>query len=170
VQGSGYQHVTADWEHKVTGTDTDDYGTWVTKVGKTWTATAGGAISVTSTGAGVAIEAGSGEVAIKASVAVKMTAPKVEHNTVELAHKSNKFQDFYVYKGATGLFKTDHAAIYQSAYGIKIDAVAARMDMTATEKEDRGLKATVLGTYIKNQAIGTIAGAMLAHSVAFTKL
>jgi type VI secretion system secreted protein VgrG len=171
VHGSGWQHVDADWEHKVTGTATDDYGTWSTKVGQTWTANVGSGITITCTGGSVTITSASGNVNINAPAGkVSITSPTVEHNTEALQHKSSSFQDWYKYKGATGILKTDHAAIYQSAYGLKIDTVAAKMDTTAAKKEDRGLKSTVLGAYIKQQAAAAISGGIQVFNHAMSKL
>ena len=78
--------------------------------------------------------------------------------------------ELYVYKGASGVLKTDHAALYQTLYGLKLEFVGIKLDYVGMDKKAVGVKLKQVGAYVKQQAIGAIIGAVLAHQIAVTKL
>ncbi len=148
IEPGGKSTVTGGWEHNVTATNTDHYGTWVSNVDNGWTATVGQAISVTSTGASIEIKAPAGNVDVKGlgghvnlqgSASIELTAPKVTVNGTDVQVKSTKWFDWYTHKGAAGILKLDEAAVYQSAYGLKIDTVGIKIENEGCKKITGGM-------------------------------
>lgn len=160
IDPQGTQTVTGPWTHKVTALAHDDYGTWKTDVGATWTGHFGGNVALTS------------------DTSFKITAPQAKITASDLKWEvagltfdltSNK-HELYAYKGASGILKTDHAAIYQSAYGLKSDFTLVKLENVPLHKGAHGASMMQLGAHVRQQAVGAVIGAMLAHNIAFTKL
>jgi type VI secretion system secreted protein VgrG len=153
VHGNGRQTVDEDWEHKVTGKNTDTYGTWQTDVKDgTWTATIKGMASIESTSAGVII---------KGSSKIDLQAPEVTIKGVKIKTDSGNFfayspakHEFYAYKGATGVAKTDHAVIYQSAYGLKLDTAGIKVENSGAKKTTFGAMSNMVGVYQMHRSFG----------------
>ena len=160
IEPEGSQTVTGPWVHRVTAENHDDYGSWKTDVGQTWNGHFCGDVALTS----------DTNFNIKAPNAT-ITATNLKWEVLGLTFDitPNK-HELFTYKGASGVVKTDHAAIYQTAYGLKLDFMLVNLRNTPLYSETYGTAMKQLGAYIKYQAICTVAGAMLAHSVAITKL
>jgi type VI secretion system secreted protein VgrG len=148
IEPGGKSEVTGGWEHTVTATNTDHYGTWVSNIDNGWTATVGQAISVTSTGGSIEIKAPAGSVDVKGlgghcnlqgSASIELKAPKVTVNGTDVQVKSTKWFDWYTHKGAAGILKLDEAAIYQSAYGLKVDTVGIKVENEGCKKLTGGM-------------------------------
>jgi len=148
IEPKGSSTVTGPWDHTVTTTATDHYGTWISNVDATWTATIGTGISVTSTKGDILIKAPAGNVDVKGlgghvnlegSATIDLKAPKVTVNGVDVQVKSTKWFDWYTHKGAAGILKLDEAAIYQSAYGLKIDTVGIKVENEFCKKITGGM-------------------------------
>ncbi len=160
IDPKGSQTVTGPWTHKVTALSHDDYKSWQTDVATTWTGHFGADVALTS------------------DTSFKITAPSAKITATDMKWEvagltfdlsSNK-HELYLYKGASGVLKTDHAAIYQSAYGLKSDFTLVKLENVPLHKGAHGASMVQLGAYVKQQAIGTIIGGMIAYNVAMTKL
>jgi type VI secretion system secreted protein VgrG len=160
VEPKGSQTVTGPWMHKVTAENHDDYGTWKTDVGETWNGHFGANVDLTS-------DTSFTITAPKAKITATDAKWEVAGMTFDIS--SNK-HELYVYKGASGVIKTDHAAIYQTAYGLKLDFNLVKLENDPLHKGTYGASMKQLGAYLKQQAIGAILGAVLAHNIDITKL
>ncbi|WP_437963808.1 type VI secretion system tip protein TssI/VgrG [Sorangium sp. So ce260] len=160
IEPEGSSTVTGPWTHKVTALSFDDYKTWKTEVATTWTGHFGGNVDLTSDTSFV----------IKAPKA-KITATDLKWEVLGMTFDitPNK-HELYVYKGASGVLKTDHAALYQTLYGVKLEFVGIKLDYVGMDKKAVGAKLKQVGAYVKQQAIGAVIGAILAHQIAVTKL
>jgi type VI secretion system secreted protein VgrG len=149
IEPNGSQTVTGPWTHKVTALNHDDYATWKTDVGGTWTGTFGGAVALTS------------------DTSFKITAPSAKITATDLKWEvagltfdltPNK-HELYVYKGATGVIKTDHAAVAQQAYGLKLETTLIKLDYFALDKK-------TAGPYLRNAAMAMILSALIMRGAA----
>jgi len=155
VHTGGKQTVNGGWTHKVTGTNHDDYGVWTTDVGGTWTATVN---------ADIMIESSTGAITIKSPTEIQLNAPTVTIKGKEIKTKSTSFfkyaqskHEFYVYKGASGIFKSDHSGLYQAFCGMKLDTTLMKVENKPMYKENWGVAMKDGGALLRS------AGAALAN-------
>ncbi|WP_437313145.1 type VI secretion system Vgr family protein [Sorangium sp. So ce385] len=160
IEPEGSSTVTGPWTHKVTALSFDDYQSWKTEVATTWNGHFGGNVDLKSDTSFV----------IKAPSA-KITATDLKWEVLGLTFDltPNK-HELYVYKGASGVLKTDHAALYQTLYGLKLELVGIKLDYVGMDKKAVGLKMNQFGTYMKQKAIGLILAGVIAYNAGFTKL
>ncbi|XXX72487.1 type VI secretion system tip protein TssI/VgrG [Sorangium sp. So ce134] len=160
IEPEGSSTVTGPWMHKVTAENFDDYKSWKTEVATTWNGHFAGNVDLKSDTSFV----------IKAPKA-KITATDLKWEVLGLTFDltPNK-HELYVYKGASGVLKTDHAVIYQAAYGLKLDFALVKIENAGAKKYTYGALMKQTGAYLKQQAIGAVIGAVLAHQIAVTKL
>ncbi|WP_437933694.1 type VI secretion system Vgr family protein [Sorangium sp. So ce341] len=160
IEPEGSSTVTGPWTHKVTDLSFDDYQSWKTEVATTWNGHFGGNVDLKSDTSFV----------IKAPSA-KITATDLKWHVLGLTFDitPNK-HELYVYKGASGVLKTDHAALYQTLYGLKLELVGIKLDYVGMDKKAVGLKMNQFGTYLKQKAIGLILAGVIAYNAGFTKL
>ncbi|WP_437566103.1 type VI secretion system Vgr family protein [Sorangium sp. So ce542] len=160
IEPEGSSTVTGPWKHKVTAESFDDYQSWKTEVATTWNGHFGDNVELKSDTSFV----------IKAPKA-KITATDLKWEVLGLTFDitPNK-HELYVYKGASGVLKTDHAVIYQAAYGLKLDFALVKIENAGAKKYTYGALMKQTGAYLKQQAIGAVIGAVLAHQIAVTKL
>ncbi|WP_437720469.1 type VI secretion system Vgr family protein [Sorangium sp. So ce861] len=160
IEPEGSSTVTGPWTHKVTDLNFDDYKTWKTEVATTWNGHFGGNVDLSSDTSFV----------IKAPNA-KITASNLKWQVLGMTFDitPNK-HELYVYKGASGVLKTDHAALYQTLYGLKLELVGIKLDYVGMDKKAVGLKMNQFGTYLKQKAIGLILAGVIAYNAGFTKL
>ncbi|AUX34237.1 MULTISPECIES: type VI secretion system Vgr family protein [Sorangium] len=160
IEPEGSSTVTGPWKHKVTAESFDDYQSWKTEVATTWNGHFGDNVELKSDTSFV----------IKAPKA-KITATDLKWEVLGLTFDitPNK-HELYLYKGASGVLKTDHAVIYQAAYGLKLDFALVKIENAGAKKYTYGALMKQTGAYLKQQAIGAVIGAVLAHQIAVTKL
>ncbi|MEZ4300780.1 MAG: type VI secretion system tip protein TssI/VgrG [Polyangiaceae bacterium] len=157
---TNHQRVIGDWTHQVTALEHDDYGNWQTDVAGTWNGEFGG------------------DVHLNSATNFKITAPMAKVSATDLKweiagftfDRSPNKHELYFYKGASGVIKTDHAAVYQSAYGLKLDFALIKFENAGAKKYTYGAVMKQTGAYIRMKTISTVVAAMLAYNVAFTKL
>ncbi|WP_437302617.1 type VI secretion system Vgr family protein [Sorangium sp. So ce388] len=160
IEPEGSSTVTGPWKHKVTAENFDDYKSWKTEVATTWNGHFAGNVDLKSDTSFV----------IKApSAKISATDLKWEVLGMTFDLTPNK-HELYIYKGASGVLKTDHAVIYQAAYGLKLDFALVKVENAGAKKYTYGAVMKQTGAYLKQQAIGAIIGAVLAHQIAITKL
>ena len=160
IMPGGSQTVTGEWKHKVSAKNHDDYGTWQTDVGGTWTGKFGGDVSLTS----------DTNFNIKAPTA-KITSTDMKMTIAALTFQKTLFKhELYFYKGQSGIVKNDHAAITKQLYGLKAEYCFIKLDHATLTKENIGTKtqmaAAVMLTaffirrgaaaYVRNAAISRI--------------
>lgn len=146
IEPKGSQTVTGPWLHKVSAENHDDYGTWLTDVGGTWKGTFGGDVRLTS------------------ATSFKITAPSAKITATDLKWEVAGFtfdlspnkHELYVYKGASGVFKTDHAVVAQQAYALKLETTAIKLDYFALDKK-------TAGPYLRNAAMAMILSAVIVR-------
>lgn len=161
VTGSGWQHVTAAWKHDVDAENHDEYGSWKTDVAGAWNASfAEGSVTMNATPASLTAHS-SGVIEMTADGSIKIEAPSVSVNSTGfLKHYLSVKHEFYAYKGATGIAKTDHAAIYQSTYGFKADQCGLKLDTCGIKVENEGCKKLTFGMYLRAFAFAKKTGAI----------
>jgi type VI secretion system secreted protein VgrG len=152
IEPGGSQTVTGNWRHEVSDENHDKYGSWKTEVAQTWNGEFGGNVD------------------LKSDTSFTITAPTAKITSTDLLERLGKRHELYIYKGASGIIKTDHAAIYQTAYGLKFDYNVVRIENTPLHKGAYGASMKQLGAYLKQQALGVVLGTVLAHQVDMTKL
>ncbi|WP_437605166.1 type VI secretion system tip protein TssI/VgrG [Sorangium sp. So ce834] len=160
IEPEGSSTVTGPWKHKVTAESFDDYQSWKTEVATTWNGHFGDNVELKSDTSFV----------IKAPKA-KITATDLKWEVLGLTFDITPSKhELYLYKGASGVLKTDHAVIYQAAYGLKLDFALVKIENAGAKKYTYGALMKQTGAYLKQQAIGAVIGAVLAHQIAVTKL
>lgn len=160
IEPKGSQTVTGPWLHKVTAENHDDYGTWKTDVGGTWTGHMTGAASLTS------------------DVSFKIKAPEAKITATDMKWEiagltfdlsSNK-HELYVYKGASGVVKTDHAGVYQSLYGLKLDTTIVKVENAGCKKKTFGGLWEAHGAKLAQEGAAAITSGVRAITAALHKL
>jgi type VI secretion system secreted protein VgrG len=142
VEPGGSQTVTGDWMHKVTGESHDDYGSWKTDVGRTWTAKVGGDISITSTGGAVTITS-HGPLTLDAPL-VKQTAPAKWYKAT--SHSA----ETYLTKNSAEVEKADACAVSISITGLKRDVVGSARSLTGVKTDVTGLHVSIVSAKVTN--------------------
>ncbi|WP_437292825.1 type VI secretion system Vgr family protein [Sorangium sp. So ce426] len=160
IEPEGSSTVTGPWMHKVTAENFDDYKSWKTEVATTWKGHFGGDVDLKS----------DTNFLIKAPNA-KITATNLKWEVLGLTFDltPNK-HELYFYKGATGVIKTDHAALAQQAYLLKLETSLIKLDFAAFDKKAVGAKMDQFGTYLKHQAVALTLAGLIAWNSAFTKI
>lgn len=176
IEPEGKQTVTGTWTHKVTGVNHDDYGSWKSDVGKTWTAKVGGNIVIHSKG---------GTVTIHSPTELTLDAPKVKNKALGQWYKETAASlEFYGSKNSAGVHKFDNAAVAMSTNGLKVDATAVSMSATGSKVDkvsssfsSAGLKidfcaAKVVNdtVTIKQEELSMLSGAFTSITKAFVKI
>ncbi|MCC6523161.1 MAG: type VI secretion system tip protein VgrG [Polyangiaceae bacterium] len=155
VDTSGWQHVNGGaWGHTVSAKNTDDYGSWQSTIHGAWNANfADGSVTVDATPSNLHIHS-AGTILIDADASIEIKSPSTSvKSTAFLKHYLSAKHETYAYKGATGIAKTDHAVIYQSAYGLKLDTVGIKV-------ENEGAKKLTFGMYLRAFAFARKTGAI----------
>lgn len=159
VDGEGHQHVKTSWHHKVGTENHDEYGSWKTKSKGVWDCTidgnwngkfASGSVTIDATSNNLHLHTGATiDIDCPTKIHLKSSAVKIEADTSWFERHSMK-HEFYVYKGATGIAKTDHAAIYQSLYGLKIDTTLVKVETYPLRKKTLGVQQKDAATGVGN--------------------
>ncbi|WP_437905600.1 type VI secretion system tip protein TssI/VgrG [Sorangium sp. So ce327] len=130
IEPGGKQVVTGSWVHKVSALNHDDYGEWKTDVGKTWTATINGNIS---------IESRAGKILIKSPTEITLDAPNVKNKATGQWFKATGLSvELYGTKNSAGIHKFDGAGIATSVNGQKMEATLNSRAMTGIKFEKVG--------------------------------
>lgn len=99
---------------------------------------------------------------------ITFTAPKISMKSTKLWEKIQKVHKFYIYSGATGVYKVDSAAIARNGYITKMDLAGSKHDYfmkkngaAAKDDEKLGWKKVKAGLNVERK--------ILQHSVAAVK-
>ncbi|MFO0614302.1 MAG: type VI secretion system tip protein TssI/VgrG [Polyangiaceae bacterium] len=138
VEGSGWQKVKTNWDHKVDGKAWDDYGEWKTSVQGTWNSQTGDwthkSPNVTWT-VGTKVEINAPTVIIKG-----VSIEKHVESWFEAHHVKN---EAYVGKNAVGVEKFDGCALSMAVTAVKTEGTGIARAFTALKIENTGIaKAT----------------------------
>ncbi|WP_437634219.1 type VI secretion system Vgr family protein [Sorangium sp. So ce854] len=137
IEPGGKQEVTGGWTHKVSGQNHDDYGEWKTDVGKTWTATVTGNIS---------IESKAGEIVLKSPKEIRLDAPNVRNMAHGQWFKATAASvEIYGTKNSAGIHKFDGAGISMSVNGQKMEATLNSRATTGVKFEKVGQAMSIAG-------------------------
>lgn len=132
VKPGGKQEVTGGWLHKVTSTNTDDYGTWVSTIGRGgWTATIAGTTGIDSTGA-ITIHSPQ-TITIQSDAEVKVKSPKWWKTTPY-------FWEWFGTKDSAGIHKWDNTAINMAINIAKTEATALSTSRVGMKADSAGIK------------------------------
>jgi type VI secretion system secreted protein VgrG len=169
IKGGGKWDITGGWLHKVGGGHTDDYDTWETKAGS-WHAKVAGT-EITAKGDDFTVENG-GSINLNSPL-VKIKGASVKVDAPEHIKTTSYQYEFFGFKGAGGALKTDHAGIYLSGYGLKIETTGYSAGLYAAKGENGGAKVasfgavfSTLGSHIKTAAAAVKNGAVGAYNYA----
>ncbi|AUX44373.1 hypothetical protein SOCE26_058370 [Sorangium cellulosum] len=157
IEPEGSSTVTGPWTHKVTAQSFDDYKSWKTEVATTWGGHFGGNVDLSSDTSFV----------IKAPNA-KITATDLKLDVLGMTfdRTSNK-HELYVYRGASGVIKTDHVALYQTLYGVKLELVGIKLDFIGMDKKAAAMKLVEAGLILALSGSANISTAPIKVSSAF---
>ncbi|WP_437284159.1 type VI secretion system Vgr family protein [Sorangium sp. So ce406] len=157
IEPEGSSTVTGPWKHKVTAENFDDYKSWKTEVATTWGGHFGGDVDLSS----------------DTNFVIKAPNAKITATNLKLDAKVATFDltpnkhELYVYKGASGLIKTDHAALYQTLYGVKLELVGIKLDYIGMDKKAAAMKLVEAGLILALSGSANVSTAPIKVSSAF---